>query len=98
MKEMIKPGENIVIFEHNPYNPLTRHVVQTCPFDRGVELISLSRFVELARKSALQIRLKRYIVFFPKSLSPFRRLEPCLGFLPLGAQYMLFLRLDERDK
>jgi SAM-dependent methyltransferase len=97
LKDMLKAGKNIVIFEHNPLNPLTRHVVKTCPFDREVELISLSRFIGLAHRSGLRILLKRYIVFFPRLLSPFRRLEPFLGFLPLGAQYMLFLGSDEWD-
>ncbi len=91
LKGITKPGKNIVIFEHNPLNPLTRHVVNTCPFDRGAALISLSEFIYLAHKSALRIILKRYIVFFPKFLRPLRWLEPFLGFLPLGAQYMLFL-------
>jgi SAM-dependent methyltransferase len=97
LKDRIKPGGNIVIFEHNPLNPLTRHVVHDCPFDREAELISLSRFVGLASETGLQIHLKRYIVFFPRFLSPFRRIEPFLGFLPLGAQYMLLLSLGEGD-
>ena len=98
LKEMIKPGRNIVIFEHNPLNPLTRYIVKTCLFDREAELISLRQFIGLARKSGLRISLKRYTVFFPKFLSPFRRFEPFLGFLPLGAQYMLLLRSDEQDE
>ena len=98
LKDRIKPGGNIVVFEHNPYNPLTRHIVKTCAFDREAELISLSRFMGLAHRGGLRIRLKRYIVFFPRFLSPLRRLEPFLGFLPLGSQYMLFLGLDEQDE
>jgi SAM-dependent methyltransferase len=95
LKERIKPGRSIVIFEHNPFNPLTRRVVRSCPFDREVELISLSRFIGLARAGGLGVRFKRYIVFFPKFLSLFRPLEPLLGFLPLGAQYMLSLERQE---
>lgn len=98
LKDRIKPGKNIVIFEHNPLNPFTRYIVKTCPFDRETELISLSGFISLGHRIGLRPRLKRYIVFFPKLLSPFRRLDPFLGFLPLGAQYMLFLGLDERDE
>jgi 2-polyprenyl-3-methyl-5-hydroxy-6-metoxy-1,4-benzoquinol methylase len=98
LKEMIKPGGNIAVFEHNPFNPLTRHIVRTCLFDREAELISLRKFVGLARKSRLRIRLNRYIVFFPRSLSSFQRLEPFLGLLPLGAQYMLLLGSDEQDE
>jgi SAM-dependent methyltransferase len=95
LKDRIKPGGNIVIFEHNPLNPLTWRVVHACPFDREAELISPSGFISLAHGIGLRLRLKRYIVFFPRFLSPFRRIEPFLGFLPLGAQYMLLLGLDE---
>ncbi|MFH0786567.1 MAG: class I SAM-dependent methyltransferase [Pseudomonadota bacterium] len=98
LKKMIKPGRSIVIFEHNPYNPLTRYVVQSCLFDKEAELISLSHFIRLARRSGLGVRFKRYIVFFPNFLGLFRPFEPLLGFLPLGAQYMLSLGLDEQDK
>jgi len=38
-----------------------------------------------------QVQQKRYIVFFPKFLKLFRKAEHSLGFLPLGAQYMLVL-------
>jgi SAM-dependent methyltransferase len=98
LKDRVKPGRNIVVFEHNPYNPLTRHILEKCAFDREAELISLSSFLGLACGSGLRIRLKRYIVFFPRFLSPLRRLEPFLGFLPLGSQYMLFLGFDEQDE
>jgi hypothetical protein len=76
-------------------DPLTRHVVHACPFDREAELIFLSQFVDLANETGLQIHLKRYIVFFARFLSSFRRIEPFLGFLPLDAQYLLLLGLDE---
>lgn len=95
LKDRIKPGKNIVIFEHNPLNLLTRRVVHACPFDKEAELISPSGFIALAHGIGLRLRLKRYIVFFPRFLSSFRRIEPVLGFLPLGAQYMLFFGLDE---
>lgn len=81
----------LVIFEHNPFNPLTRLVVKNCEFDADAELISLGAFARLAVECQFRVRQKRYIVFFPKLLNLFRKAEPFLGFLPLGAQYMLVL-------
>jgi 2-polyprenyl-3-methyl-5-hydroxy-6-metoxy-1,4-benzoquinol methylase len=85
------PGGVLVIFEHNPLNPLTRHVVKNCAFDADAELISLGSFIRLAVTCQFQVQQKRYIVFFPKFLKFFRKAEHSLGFLPLGAQYMLVL-------
>ncbi len=89
--QRLTPGGRIVIFEHNPWNPLTRYVVKTCPFDKGVTLISRPAFVKLARGVAMDVVHSRYIVFFPSFLRFLRKCEPRLGFLPLGAQYMLVL-------
>jgi SAM-dependent methyltransferase len=73
LKDILKTGRNIVIFEHNPLNPLTRQIVRACPFDREAELISLSRFLGLAYRSGLRVRLKRYTVFFFAILEYFQR-------------------------
>jgi SAM-dependent methyltransferase len=94
LKALLKPGGMIAVFEHNPFNPLTLYVVKTCPFDADADLIRLGRFITLARESGLVVYFKRYIVFLPKFLSFFRKLEHSLGFLPLGAQYMLLLSKD----
>jgi SAM-dependent methyltransferase len=91
LKNALKPRGKIVVFEHNPWNPLTRYVVNTCPFDAGAELISRRRFVKLAHEVGMSIVMKRYIVFFPKFAERLRPLEPLLGFLPLGAQYLLVM-------
>jgi SAM-dependent methyltransferase len=91
LKNHLTPSGKIVIFEHNPFNPFTRYVVNTLPFDEGVELITLSQFTNLVKDCGLRVQLKRYIVFFPKFLGFLRRFEPLLGFLPMGAQYMIVI-------
>ena len=35
LRRVVRPGGLAVIFEHNPYNPLTQHVVRNCEFDEG---------------------------------------------------------------
>jgi len=96
LRTLLKTGGMIVVFEHNPLNPLTVHTVRTCPFDTDAELIRCGQFVKLAVDCGLKVRLKRYIVFFPKFLRFCRVIEAYLGFLPLGAQYMVsFVETDK---
>jgi len=83
------PGGRIVVFEHNPYNPITRRAVQLCPFDQDARLLTLSEAVRLLRRAQLRVLQRVYIVFFPRPLRCLRGLEGYLGWLPLGAQYMV---------
>ena len=81
-----------VLFEHNPYNPLTRKAVAGCEFDRDAILIKARTMVKaLSEAGWSDIRL-RYHVFFPQALATLRMLEPALGWLPLGGQYSVTAR------
>ncbi len=35
---VLKKKGRVYIFEHNPYNPVTRYLVATCEFDRDAVL------------------------------------------------------------
>lgn len=77
----------LIIFEHNPWNPLTVRAVNDCPFDENAKLISapgLSAKLKSAGFSSVQTR---YRLFLPGVLSYLRFMEPLLGWIPLGAQY-----------
>jgi SAM-dependent methyltransferase len=79
-------GGTLVVFEHNPLNPLTRRAVAACPFDEGVELLwpwQATRLLEAAGLSDVQ---RDFIVFFPRALAILRSIEPRLAWMPLGAQ------------
>ena len=87
LHRLLRPGGRLVIFEHNPINPVTRYIVATCPFDENAVLISAG---ELARrqKAAGFARIEtRYTGFFPGPLRALRFVEPLLSPLPIGAQY-----------
>jgi SAM-dependent methyltransferase len=92
LKHRLKPDGRIVVFEHNPLNPLTRYTVNACPFDADAVLVWPNAFIRLARRVGIEVDQKRYIVFFPGFLKIFRRIESHLGWLPIGAQYMLTLK------
>jgi 2-polyprenyl-3-methyl-5-hydroxy-6-metoxy-1,4-benzoquinol methylase len=79
-------GGRLVVFEHNPLNPVTRHAVAACPFDENAVLLSPWETRRLLRGAGLSDVTLDYIVFFPNALSAMRPLEPHLTWLPLGAQ------------
>lgn len=83
-------GGQLYVFEHNPFNPVTRHMVSTCPFDEDAVLIPLREMKNLVRDTAeLQIVKAGYCLFFPQALQVFRPLEKVLRWLPLGGQYFV---------
>ncbi len=90
LRKVITASGVICIFEHNPYNPVTRKMVSTCPFDRGVELCSLRKILRLLQDEAgMLVKHKGYCLFFPEALSMLRRYEPLLSWMPLGGQYFV---------
>jgi SAM-dependent methyltransferase len=93
-RRVLKPGGTAFVFEHNPYNPLTVHAVNTCAFDKGAELISARKLASTFKAAGFVATECRYRVFFPRLLRRLRGLEPHLGWLPLGAQYCLSAQRD----
>jgi len=88
LRAMLNSGGKIFVFEHNPYNPLTRLVVKLSVIDKGADLLRLGDLIRLLEDADMRICERRYITFFPRALKALRSLEPALGLLPLGAQYM----------
>ncbi len=90
LRELLRPGNGrLVVFEHNPYNPLTRRVVAQCEFDDDAILLAPGELVRLLREAGYRSVQRQFIVFFPRSLAWLRPLEPSLGWLPVGAQMMV---------
>lgn len=92
LRRMLRPDGRVVIFEHNPLNPVTRYIVATCEFDADAVLIpsgTLRARQEAAGFTAVEIR---YTGFFPGPLRAFRPLERYMTALPVGAQYYTVAR------
>ncbi len=85
-------GGMLLLFEHNPWNPLTRHAVASCPFDENAVLISAPEMRKRLFAAGFRHVRIDYRLFFPGFLSALRVLEPALVRLPLGAQYSLTAR------
>ena len=88
---VLKPSGHFFLFEHNPFNPFTRYIVNTCPFDIDAKLlypIYSQKALKLEDFSSIKTN---YILFFPR-ISFFKflfKLEKKLYKLPLGAQYYI---------
>lgn len=86
LARVTRKGGLVVVFEHNPWNLLTQIAVSRCEMDDDAILLR-SREVEKLLRTNGKIAEKRYILFTPFSVRPFRFLAPLLGKFPLGAQY-----------
>ncbi len=89
MARVTKPGGLSVIYEHNPYNPLTRLAVKKCAFDADAILLKRREAEKLERTAGLSIVDRSYILFFPVSGRVLTKIERALTWLPLGAQYCI---------
>ena len=85
---VLKPGGKFYIFEHNPWNPVTRKIVNTCPFDKDAVLLN-PNYTKKTLNKIFKKSITNYILFFPrhKFFSPFIKLEGLLTKIPLGGQY-----------
>jgi len=75
------------MFEHNPFNPMTRWIFERCPFDVDAEMLRMKSALELSREAGFNSEQHGYTLFFPRQLAFLRRIEPWLKRIPLGAQY-----------
>lgn len=87
LRGLLRPGGALVIYEHNPINPVTRYIVATCPFDENAELVSARRLSTLQREAGFARVRATFTGFFPAALKALRPFEPLLAPVPLGAQY-----------
>ena len=89
IRRVLRPGGDFFLFEHNPYNPLTRRVVANVPFDEGVELLTPRETSTLLREAGFETEHTSFYFFFPHFLKGLRFAERWLGRVPLGGQYFV---------
>jgi ubiquinone/menaquinone biosynthesis C-methylase UbiE len=87
---VLKPGGQLFIVEHNPYNPVTMHMVNTCPFDEDAVLLKPGYTKKLLQRTGFQNCRNDFTLFFPRGgvFKAFHFLEKFLSFIPIGGQYV----------
>jgi SAM-dependent methyltransferase len=87
IRRVLRPGGLMFVFEHNPWNPLTRRAVDTCPFDENAVLIAAPAMRRRFEAAGYRDVDAAYRIFFPGALRRLRPLERWMTRLPIGAQY-----------
>ncbi len=86
---LLTENGKLICFEHNPYNPLTRHMVNTCIFDEDAILLTKNELTEIFTREGFSVLKSGYTLFIPPKLKQFNKIENWLEWLPLGGQYYL---------
>jgi SAM-dependent methyltransferase len=95
VRATLAPRGTLLIFEHNPFNPLTQIVVRSTPIDREAQMRTASFVMRALQRFGFQVEARRYLHFFPPRLRALEPLERGLAWLPLGSQYLVEARLSE---
>ena len=92
LNSIINEDGKIIIFEHNPYNPLTQKIVSNCIFDADANLLYMKQLCSLINATqGLEVNKSAYTLFFPEFLKKLVGIEKYLGWLPLGGQYYVLV-------
>jgi SAM-dependent methyltransferase len=88
---VLRSAGSVYVFEQNPLNPVTRRIVDRCPFDRHARLLRASETVSLIRGNGFESIDLRYMLFAPRHrvFTLLHRIEPMLKRVPFGAQYFV---------
>ncbi|MEK9628631.1 MAG: class I SAM-dependent methyltransferase [Nitrospinota bacterium] len=89
LSTLLNQEGRLVIWEHNPINPVTQKIVRDCPFDDDAVLVPSKKLFEHFNRVSLSKVQIIYTTFFPKFLSALNFMDPYLGWLPLGGQYLI---------
>lgn len=71
------------------FNPLTKKSVYDCPFDANAHMVTKREMGALLQASGYEPGDSRYITFFSPKMAALRAMDKYLGWMPLGAQYMV---------
>jgi trans-aconitate methyltransferase len=88
----LRPGGIFAFWENNPWNPGTRLVMSRIPFDRDAVTLTSAEAHQLLHSAGFQVLQTDFLFVFPRMLKWFRRIEPWISALPLGAQFQVLSR------
>lgn len=89
INRILVPGGKLIVFEHNPLNPLTRLIVKRAVIDKNAILLHPREIRIRFDRVLLRFCSLNYLMFFPPNMGMFLKLEQYLGWCPMGAQYAI---------
>jgi SAM-dependent methyltransferase len=90
--DSLRPGGRLAFWENNPWNPVTRFMMNRVPFDRDAILVWPRTARDLLRRAGFEVARTDFMFIFPSVLSFLRKVEPWLVSLPLGGQYLVLAK------
>jgi SAM-dependent methyltransferase len=93
LHRLVKPGGHVVVFEHNPWNPVTRFVVAHTPIDHDAVLLPPSETISGLKAGGWRDAHTGHLMFLPPRLGVVAAAaEKLFGWLPVGGQYAVTAR------
>lgn len=87
MRRVTRPAGVVALFEHNPFNPLTRLAAARFGQSHDAPLLQRREALRLLLRTDVRLAEQRYILFCPSRMPLASTVERALRRLPLGAQY-----------
>ncbi|MGQ9848328.1 MAG: class I SAM-dependent methyltransferase [Bacteroidales bacterium] len=84
---LLKNNGILTVFEHNPYNPITRYLVNTCEFDTDAILLTKNALIKLFITNSFKYVKSGYCLFLPPVLKSLNFIDKYISSIPLGGQY-----------
>lgn len=87
LARVTRPDGLVVVFEHNPFNPLTRLVVRRCEFGEDARMLRMGEAELLLQDNRMAVVDRGFMLLFPSRRRRVLAAERAVRRLPLGAQY-----------
>jgi SAM-dependent methyltransferase len=93
LRRILRHGGRLLVFEHNPWNPVTRFVVARTPIDRDAILLPPPEVTASLRSGEWRNIRTRHLMFLPPRLGILATAaERLFSWLPMGGQYAVTAR------
>jgi SAM-dependent methyltransferase len=93
LHRLLRPTGRLVVFEHNPLNPITRFVVSRTPIDHDAVLLRATEVTEALNHGGWRDIRTSNLMFLPPRLGPVATIaDRMLERLPMGGQYAVTAR------
>jgi 2-polyprenyl-3-methyl-5-hydroxy-6-metoxy-1,4-benzoquinol methylase len=89
LSESLNPSGMVVIFEHNPRNPLTNWVVSRTPIDQNAVLLDMREVFRLMSLAELKVTQGTSFLFGPPTWKVTQVIDGLFGWTGLGGQYFV---------